>query len=96
MSVRHVVMWKVTAEAANQLPELAGELRDLEDTVPAVETIEVGLNDVAVPGNWDMVLIANLPDEEALSDYQTHPNHVAVAQKIKAIATSRSAVDFTV
>lgn len=96
MSVRHVVMWKVSPEAANQLPELAGELRDLEDTVPAVETIEVGLNDVVVPGNWDMVLIANLPDEAALSDYQTHPNHVAVAKKIKAIATSRSAVDFTV
>lgn len=95
MSVRHVVSWTVSPENTAQLPQLAIDLKALEDTVPGVEAIEVGLNSLPIDGNWDMVLIAEFPDAAALDAYQVDPNHVAVAKKIKAIATARSAVDYT-
>lgn len=97
MAVRHVVMWQLNGDAKEERQakavELAGALTELQYVVPGIQMLTAGANALDFEGNWDLVLVADLTDEAALEAYQNHPDHLAVAEKIKAAASSRACVD---
>ena len=97
MVIRHVVMWQLNGatkeERQAKAVELAGALTDLQYVVPDIQMLTAGANALDAPGNWDLVLVVDLTDERALEAYQVHPEHLAVAAKIKAVAVNRACVD---
>ncbi|GAA1447233.1 Dabb family protein [Leifsonia poae] len=99
MTIRHVVSWKLAAaeesERAEQLAVMKRGLEGLPATIPEILSLEVGIN--ALDGdNFDIVLISDFADADALARYVAHPDHQVVAGYIRSVVGGRSAVDFEV
>jgi hypothetical protein len=98
--IRHVVSFKLAAtddaERAEQVATIATGLRSLPATVPEIRSLEVGTNVLHPGANFDLVLIADYEDADALARYQAHPDHLKVASYIHSVVAERSSVDFEV
>lgn len=98
--IRHVVAFRLadpdpqvrTAQAA----DAAGRLNALLGVVPSLRAMQAGANALDLPGNWDLVLVADVDDQAGLEAYITHPVHEEVAAFIGSIRAERVAVDFEV
>ncbi|MCB1297460.1 MAG: Dabb family protein [Microthrixaceae bacterium] len=97
--IRHIVMWRMNAEdapgRAAQAQKVSETLRALKGVVPEIIDITVEPN-VAYEGqNWDVVLVADFADLDALARYIVHPSHEEAATFVRSVAAERAAVDFT-
>lgn len=99
MTIRHVVMWKLAttdeSERAEQAATVKAGLESLPAVIPEILRLEVGLDSLG-DGNFDIVLISDFADAEALTRYVEHPDHQRVAGYIRSVVAGRSAVDFEV
>ncbi|MFT2818138.1 Dabb family protein [Leifsonia sp. A12D58] len=97
MTIRHVVSWQLastdTAEKAEHARRISEELTGLVGVVPEIRALQVGA-DVAGAGNWDVVLIADFDDLDAVARYQVHPEHQRAGEFIRSVVAQRSCVDF--
>ena len=95
--IRHVVSWKVAATSPEQkaadVATIVSLLSSLVGVVPSISALTVGGNVAYFESNWDVVLVADFATLADLDAYQTHPEHVAVVPRIKALVTARAAVD---
>ncbi|MEO7017562.1 MAG: Dabb family protein, partial [Leifsonia sp.] len=64
--------------------------------IPEILALEVGVNGVNSEANYDVVMISDFEDEDAIKRYLVHPEHEKVASYIKSVVDVRSAVDFVV
>lgn len=98
MTLRHIVSWKMNGEDAAERAEQAAGLRDrllaLPPIVPEIRSMQVGVNDAGPADNFDVVLIADFDDDDALGRYQVHPEHQKVVAYVRSVTAGRSAVDF--
>jgi hypothetical protein len=98
--IRHVVTWKLAAtddtERAEQVATIARGLRSLPAVIPEILRLEVGENVLHPGANFDLVLIADYEDADAVARYQAHPDHKVVAAYIGSVVAERSAVDFEI
>jgi hypothetical protein len=98
--IRHVVSWTLLeqdpAKKAEASAFIAGQLMSLPPLIPEIITLNVASNAVAIDGNWDLVLIGDYADEDALRAYIEHPEHKKVVAVIKPYFASRAAVDVIV
>lgn len=96
MTIRHIVAWKLAAEdagaRAEQAKRISDDLNALRDVVPSIIDITVG-PDVVGGGNWDVALVADFADADALDEYQHHPAHQAVVGYVRSVVSDRVAVD---
>ncbi|GAA4342647.1 hypothetical protein GCM10023087_02230 [Microbacterium rhizosphaerae] len=60
--------------------------------VPSIGALSVGPN--VIDGNWDVALVADFEDAQALDAYQTHPVHQEVVAYVRSVVSDRVAVDF--
>jgi hypothetical protein len=95
--IRHIVLLKLDAtEPAVQSAharELTSRIEALAGVVPGLRNVRVDrdLGDVAT--HFDLALVAEHDDADALKIYQTHPAHVEVADWIRTVASVRAVVD---
>lgn len=98
--LRHVISWKLGAEddaaKAEDAATIATALEGLVPLIPEILTLTVGANAASIDGNWDLTLIADYDDEDALRVYIDHPEHQRVVGIIRPLVVERSAVDFLV
>lgn len=81
--VKHVILWKlkddVTGDAKETvLREMKENLEALVGKVPGLLNLSIVTKPLA-SSNADVMLDSTLESEEALKGYQSHPDHVAVA-----------------
>lgn len=81
--VKHVILWKlkddVTGDAKETvLREMKENLEALVGKVPGLLNLTIVTKPLA-SSNADVMLDSTLESEEALKGYQSHPDHVAVA-----------------
>lgn len=81
--VKHVILWKLKetvagAEKEKVLREMKENLEALVGKVPGLVRLEIVTTPLA-SSNADVMLDSLLENEEALTGYQSHPDHVAVA-----------------
>lgn len=98
MTIRHIVLWKLSADDADtravHAEEMARRLVGLKDAVAEIQQIDVKSN-VAYPDkNWHVALVADFADLDALERYQVSPEHVAVAEFVRSVVSERAAVDY--
>lgn len=81
--VKHVILWKLKesvagAEKEKVLREMKENLEALVGKVPGLVSLTI-VTEVLTSSNADVMLDSVLESEEALKGYQSHPDHVAVA-----------------
>ena len=96
MSIRHVVSWRLVAtdpvEKAENAARIIAGLESLVGVVDDIRSLTVGA-DVGGGDNWDVVLIADFDDMEAVARYQAHPEHRMVVARLRPVIAARMAVD---
>lgn len=95
--IRHIVLWKLAAEDANTRAEHAAKMSEtlmaLRGVVPEIIDISVAPNAAYEGMNWDVGLVADFADVEALERYIVHPSHEAAATYVRSVVSDRVAVD---
>lgn len=98
MSIRHIVLWKLSADdvdtRALHAEQIAERLLALAPVIDEIQHIEVGRNIVNPQSNWDVALVSEFADVDALERYQVHPAHQEVAGFIRSVVSERSCVDY--
>ena len=96
--VKHIVMWKLknNLDKENTAVEIKNKLEGLQGRIDGLLHIEVGIDFSQTDASADVMLYSEFADAEALSAYQTHPEHVAIAGFVKSVAAERRLVDYTI
>ena len=99
--VKHVILWKLKDEvtgAAKEkvLREMKENLEALVGKVPGLVSLEIVTKPLA-SSNADVMLDSVLENEGALAGYQSHPDHVAVANTyVRPFTEVRLCMDYEV
>ncbi|NQX10730.1 Dabb family protein [Microbacteriaceae bacterium VKM Ac-2855] len=98
MSIRHIVAWRLNANdpetKRDHAAQIAERLLALKGVIAEIEAIEVGGNIADPERNWDIALVSQYADLDALGRYQVHPEHVKVAAFVGTLVSERASVDF--
>jgi hypothetical protein len=97
--LRHIVMWRLKDEAeGHSRHENMLKARDIllqfSKLTPGIELFEVGIKTDGLDCTSDLILNSVFKDEEALKNYQNHPEHLAIKPFMKAVVEQRSCMDF--
>jgi hypothetical protein len=92
--IRHVVLFKFKEDtSAEQREQLQAEIRALPQQIDFIRYFELGRDLLRSPRSYDLCLIADFDDLDALQRYAHHPAHVPVVEKANRLC-ERVAVDF--
>ena len=98
MSIRHIVLWKLAADDADtralHAEQIAEKLLGLREVISEIEHIEVGRNVAYPQNNWDVALVSEFADTDALERYQVHPAHQEAAAFVRSVVAERASVDY--
>ncbi|POR05463.1 stress responsive protein [Alkalispirochaeta sphaeroplastigenens] len=99
--VKHLVFWKLKARAAGRsAAENAGEIQKrleaLQGRIPGLLRIEAGIDRSRTAASADLALYSEFSDQQALENYQAHPEHQAVVAFMGELVESRQVVDYLV
>lgn len=95
--IRHIVLWQLSAEDAEQRARDAEGVRErleaLAGVVPGLRSVRVAPDLGLDAGNWHLALVSEHDDEAALAAYQTHPAHLEAVGFVKSVVSGRACVD---
>lgn len=94
--VKHIILWKLKEEFNNEEVKsgIKEGLEGLLGVIPGLLEIKVQVDKLKT-SNVDVLLYSVFENEEALSLYASHPEHVKVADtKVRPYTESRSCMDF--
>ncbi|MFW6019787.1 MAG: Dabb family protein [Bacteroidales bacterium] len=94
--IRHIVMFRLKDEPEKHenIQKLKEAIEKLEEFIPEAKSIEVGVNINEKPSAYDLVLVSEFEDEDALERYRVHPEHQKVVEFIKEVNEDIAAVDY--
>lgn len=97
MSIRHLVMWKLSAttseERAQQCEEIRAALEGLNGVIPEIMSLTVSQNVHKIGDNFDVVLNSVFDSIADVETYAAHPAHVEAGKVPKSYAVARAQVD---
>ena len=99
--IKHIVIWTLHDEAegcskAENAQKAKVLLESLNGKIPGLIHLEVGIDLIGDSNSGDVCLYSELETADDLPAYATHPEHVKCVLFMKAIASSRSAMDYHV
>lgn len=99
--IKHIVMWKLKdfAEGAGREEnalKIKSMLEALKGKISQIKYLEVGINISKSPMAFDAVLVTEFENEQALEEYQKHPEHVKVSEFVGKVREDRKVVDYLV
>ena len=84
---------KTAAENGARMKEI---LEALAGRIQGLRHIEVSVDIVEADPECHVVLCSEHDDEDALAQYQVHPEHQACVSFVKKVAASRKVVDYVI
>lgn len=97
--LKHIVMWKF-----KDAPEGAGKeenlrkakslLDSLSPIIPEIKDFEIGIDILHSDSSYDLVLSSTFENQNALSIYQKHPEHVKVVEFLRKAQSAKVVVDY--
>ena len=96
--VKHVLLFKLREMNSPEkkmaiMKDIKSQLLALKDVVTAISKIDVGINQNPKE-NYDIALISEHKDWDALAEYRDHPAHQKVAKFIAEYREARSCADY--
>ena len=97
--IKHIVIWTLHDEAegcskAENAQKAKALLENLNGKIPGLIHLEVGIDLIGDRNCGDICLYSELENPDDLPAYATHPEHVKCIPFMKAIASSRLAMDY--
>ena len=97
--IKHIVMWnlKETAEGNDKEVNAAiikKRLEALEGKIDGLLSLTVGRN--VTQGGYDLCLVGEYTDKQALAFYRDHPLHKEVQSFVYKVITERVSCDFEI
>ena len=97
--VKHIVMWTLAEIAEGKkkeenLEEVKTRLKGLKDSIEEIQSLEVGINFNTTEDAYDLVLVTEFNDKEALIRYQDHPEHIRVRDFLRKVRLKHAVVDY--
>jgi hypothetical protein len=93
---RHVVSLKFkTHEPEAECKQLVRDLADLPNQVPEILHWSTGCNEINIDLAYDVAIVGDFENREALLRYFKHPAVQAVLAKIDRLCSSRISVDYS-
>lgn len=99
--VKHIILWTLKDEFSAEekqtiLNNAKKELEQLKEKIPGLLEIKIQTQKLA-SSNAEMMLDSTLENEESLKIYQTHPDHVYVANTfVRPFTEKRLCLDFEI
>lgn len=93
--VRHVVMFKFKPETDTRARvDFARMVTGLMDQVEVIRSLEIGQDFLRSPRSYDMLLVVDVDDEEALKIYANHPDHQPILKRAGEICAHVAVLDY--
>lgn len=92
--VVHVVLFKLKDRSPGSIARAAEMLRSLAGKVPVIRGIEVGSDVLRSDRSYDIALVVRFESLRDLEAYQSHPEHVKVAEYIASVRETVAVVDY--
>lgn len=97
-TLKHIVFIKVleddTTIKDKNLIELKRKLDALPQFIKDIQHLEVGINFSTRHTAYDLSLLVNLADEDALNRYRVHLEHIKVLDFMKSLKLQTAVVDY--
>lgn len=94
--IRHVVLFRWKADAsAEERQALEVAVNGLPEKINFIRRFELGHDVLRGPSSYDLCLIVDLDDVDALKQYANHPDHLPVLEQVKRLC-ERCVVDYEV
>ena len=95
--VTHIVMWNLKEEAEGGSREqnaaiMKERLEGLVGKIEGLVSLKIGKN--VIPGGYDLCLVGQYQDLDALKYYRDHPLHKEVQQFVHKVIAERVSCDF--
>lgn len=96
--IRHIVFWKfgdnyTESENKSNALKIKENLEALKNIIPGVVSIKV-ITDPLPSSDGDVILDSLFESEEALNQYQVHPEHVKAAGFVRTVMKDRKCIDY--
>lgn len=92
--VKHIVFFKLEDNSEANKRDIKERFMTMVGKIEGMSNLEIGLNFSPEERAFDLSLICDFPDKEALKYYATHPVHVAIVTYLKSINTVTKVVDY--
>lgn len=97
--IKHIVMWKLKEDAdglnRDQIAnKIKADLEALNDLIPAIYHLEVGINVIPSDAAFDVSLYSEFTSWDDLKSYMNHPEHQKIVTFIRNAVTARHVVDY--
>ena len=96
--IRHIVLFQLSAaseeERAADISGMQERLAALVGVVPGLQSISLKPDLGLLEDHWDVALVSDHDDNEALEGYQAHPAHQAAGAFIRSVTNDRATVDY--
>lgn len=99
--IKHIAMFRFKSfESEEKKIEYYNRIKDafrgLEEKVPAIQFLQLGFDELHSEASFDLAILVDIEDLDALSAYANHPEHIKAAAVIKEFAIDRKVIDFQV
>lgn len=100
--IRHIVMYKYKTEAEGRTKDenlaIARKLADdMAREIPELKYFQCGIGSKQqVDSNYDVTLICDIENFDALAAYKLNPAHKAFGSHCHAVSEARAAIDFEI
>ena len=99
--LKHIVLWKFQDFAEGRTKEenmelIRSGLLALPAVIPEIQSMEIGFDVLHSDMSYDMALIAQFEDLEAMRRYKVHPEHQKVAAVVAKTKSARATLDFMI
>jgi hypothetical protein len=100
MAIKHIVMWNIRGETAQEKAQaiefLCNRFKSLRGQIPGLLKLEIGVDFSGADYACDVVLYSVFDNQASLAAYATHPAHLKVRNELGSLRISRHQVDYVV
>ncbi len=95
--LKHIVLNKFKPDVPRaEIDQIVEGLRALPARIDVIRSYEVAEDQVREARSFDLAIVGLFDDMETLKRYQVHPEHVAVATRLRAATQQQAIVDYQV
>lgn len=99
--IKHIVFWNLKDQAKNNSKNrnailIKEKLEALNGKINGLKHLEVGIDFSGIEASCDLALYSEFESREALTAYQKHPEHLAIAEFVAEVRKDRFIVDYEI